>query len=332
MKAVVKLLFLSAIAWGGATAAVAAGCGRVTIAEMKWGSAAIAANFDRIILEAGYGCSVEIVPGDTMPTFASMDGKGTPDIAPELWVKGVEIELSKAISAGRLERGAEILSDGAVEGWWIPRFVADANPSIRTIEDALARPDLFPDGTDPAKGAVFNCPTGWSCKITTQNLFKAYYAEAKGFNLIGADTPKGLDASIADAFERKRGWLGYYWAPTALIGKYDMVRLGMGVPYSEMEWNTCTTVSGCARPRRNAYPTSQGITITTKAFADRAGPAMDYLRKRGWDNGTINEVLAWQDEHGESSRNAALYFLENYPQLWTTWVPEEIAARVRRAL
>ena len=59
---------------------------------------------------------------------------------------------------------------------------------------------------------------------------------------------------------------------------------------------------------------------------------MDYLRKRSWDNGTINDVLAWQDENSESSRNAAVYFLENYPELWTTWVPEEIAARVKRAL
>lgn len=332
MKAAVRMLFLSGMAWACASIAAAEGCGPVTIAEMKWGSAAIAANFDKIILEAGYGCTVQIVPGDTMPTFASMNGKGVPDIAPELWVKGVENDLAKGIAEGRLVEGAEILADGAVEGWWIPKFVADANPSIKTIEDALARPDLFPDVDDPSRGAVVNCPTGWACKISTQNLYKAFDAEAKGFDLVGAETPRDLDASVASAFAEKRGWLGYYWAPTALIGKYDMVRLGMGVPYDDREWNGCTAIATCANPQRNAYPTAQAFTVTTKAFADRAGPAMDYLRKRSWDNGIINDVLAWQDENGASSRDAAHYFLENYPELWTLWVPAEIAARVKRTL
>jgi len=332
MKTAGKMLLFAALVCAFATSAAASGCGSVSIAEMKWGSAAIAANFDRIILEAGYGCDVKIVPGDTMPTFASMNGKSTPDVAPELWVKGVQTELDDAITAGRLVEGAEILSEGAVEGLWIPKFVADANPSIRTLEDALARPDLFPGDGSTDKAAIFNCPTGWACKISTQNIYNAFHAEEKGFDLIGAETPRALDASIADAFADKRGWLGYYWAPTAVAGKYEMVRLEMGVPFDQAEWDNCTSVPGCAKPERNAYPTSQAFTVTTRLFADRAGPAMDYLRKRRWDNGTINDVLAWQDENGESSRNAAIYFLQNYPELWTLWVPEEVAARVKRAL
>ena len=32
----------------------------------------------------------------------------------------------------------------------------------------------------------------------------------------------GLDGSIAKAYENKEPWLGYYWAPTAILGKYPM--------------------------------------------------------------------------------------------------------------
>ncbi|MGG2476329.1 glycine betaine ABC transporter substrate-binding protein, partial [Rhizobium sp. BR5] len=28
--------------------------------------------------------------------------------------------------------------------------------------------------------------------------------------------------------EKKQGWLGYYWSPTAILGKYDMVKLDDG--------------------------------------------------------------------------------------------------------
>ena len=59
------------------------GCGTVSVAEMNWASAQLMANVDKIILESGYGCS-EIVPGDTMPTFTSMNEKGQPDVAGEL--------------------------------------------------------------------------------------------------------------------------------------------------------------------------------------------------------------------------------------------------------
>ena len=36
------------------------------------------AEVDKIILEKGYGCEVELVPGATMPTFTSMNDKGEP--------------------------------------------------------------------------------------------------------------------------------------------------------------------------------------------------------------------------------------------------------------
>ena len=85
-----KKLFASTIlavglfAFGGA--AQAAECGEVTIAEMNWASAGVAAHVDKMILEAGYGCKATLVTGDTMPTFTSMNEKGEPDIAPEMWV------------------------------------------------------------------------------------------------------------------------------------------------------------------------------------------------------------------------------------------------------
>ncbi|MDZ7823618.1 MAG: glycine betaine ABC transporter substrate-binding protein [Ahrensia sp.] len=39
-------------------------CGDVSIAEMNWASAGVAAQVDKIILEKGYGCKVEMVVGD----------------------------------------------------------------------------------------------------------------------------------------------------------------------------------------------------------------------------------------------------------------------------
>ncbi|MBB4477959.1 glycine betaine ABC transporter substrate-binding protein [Rhizobium etli] len=330
-----KTLLISAVfaaAFSIAAPAAAGDCGQVSIAEMKWASAGIAANFDKIILEMGYGCSVTIVAGDTLPTFASMNEKGTPDIASEYWINSVRALLDQAVKTGRLVQGAEILADGAVEGWFIPKFIADANPDIRSVEDALRHPELFPAEDDTSKGAIYNCPPDWSCHISTTNLFRALAADKKGFELVETGSPERLDASIARAFENKVGWLGYYWAPTAILGKYDMTRLSFGVGHNKTEWDGCTAVAGCTRPQLNSYPVSRAFTLMTRSFATRAGPVTAYLKTRKWDNATINQVLAWQDENRESNENAAIHFLRNYVNLWTKWVPADIAEKVKASL
>ena len=59
---------------------------------------------------------------------------------------------------GKLVEGATALTDGGIQGWYIPQYVADAHPDVKTIPDALKHPELFPAPEDPSKGAVFNGP------------------------------------------------------------------------------------------------------------------------------------------------------------------------------
>ena len=153
-----KKLFASTILAAGlfafAGSAQAEDCGSVSIAEMNWASAGVAAHVDKIILENGYGCTVTLVTGDTMPTFTSMNEKGEPDVAPEMWVNAVRTPLDAAMAEGRLLQLVPLLSEGGVEGWWIPKFLADKHPDIKTVQDALKHPELFPAPEDASKGAV----------------------------------------------------------------------------------------------------------------------------------------------------------------------------------
>lgn len=332
MKTLLASALLAASLCTLSGAARAADCGQVTIAEMKWASAAIAAHVDRIILESGYGCAATLVAGDTMPTFASMNEKGEPDLAPELWVSAVRAPLDTALAEGRLIQLSPILSDGGVEGWWMPRFLAEAHPDIRTVQDALKHPDLFPSAADPSKGAIHSCPPDWNCRVTTANLFRALGADEAGFSLVEPATVQELDGSIAAAFEARTGWLGYYWAPTSLLAKYEMTKLSFGVEHDKAEWESCTTVPDCPAPKVNSYPTSDVFTVVTKAFSEKAAVTMDYLKVRRWDNGTVGEVLAWMDENGSSPEEAARHFLATYPDLWRQWVTPDVAGRVEAAL
>jgi len=306
-------------------------CGDVSIARMNWASAEVVAEIDNLILSEGYGCNTTLVGGDTMPTFTSMSEKGEPDLAPELWVNAVKEPLDAAVAEGELIIAAEVLSDGGVEGWWVPKYIVDANPDIKTIEDALARPDLFPAPEDDSVGGVHTCPSGWACQIITNNLYAAYGAEGKGFELIDVGSSAGLDGSIAKAYEQEEGWIGYYWAPTALLGRYEMVKLDM--PGNDREhWDSCTVIADCADPKPNGWPRSDVFSVVTDDFAEKASVAMDYVGKRQWDNDTVNTLLAWKDENQATGEETAYYFLENNEDVWSAWVEPEVAEKIRAAL
>lgn len=330
MKKTLMPLLASAalLAITGSASAMDGECGDVTIAEMNWASAGVAAQVDKLILEKGYGCSVELVTGDTMPTFTSMNSKGEPDIAPELWVNAVRDPLDKAAAEGSLIIAAELLSEGGQEGWWIPRYISDEH-GITTVEQALARPDLFPGAEDSSKGAMFNCPSGWNCQLSTGNLYRAHGAEDKGWELVDSGSAAGLDGSIAKAFAREEGWIGYYWAPTAILGKFDMVRLDREVEHDKAHWDSCTAVADCDDPKVNAWAKSEVFTVVTKDFAEKNAIAMDYIQTRQWDNATVGKVLAWMNDEQGTNEDGALYFIENFEDVWSAWVEPDVAAKIK---
>lgn len=308
-------------------------CGDLTIASMNWQSAELAAAVDQFILNNGYGCNAEIIQGDTVPTITSMVEKGDPQIAPEGWIDLVPEVVQAGLAEGKIVGGAKILSDGAVQGWWIPKYIVDANPEIKTIEDVLKHPELFPNPEDSTQGAVHNGPQGWGGTVITSQLFKAFGAEAAGFTLVDTGSAAGLDGSIASAYERKEGWVGYYWAPTALLGKYEMVKLDHGVALNMDEWKACTSNADCAEPQKNDWPKDTVQTLIAKPFADAApAPVLDYLNKRSWTNATVNGVMAWMTDNQATGEDGARHFLSENEALWKDWVSPEAAEKIKAAL
>ncbi|MCP8897114.1 ABC transporter substrate-binding protein [Shinella daejeonensis] len=311
----------------------AAECGSLTIADMNWQSAEVLAGLDSFVLTHGFGCSVEMVAGDTVPTIMTMAEKGQPDIMSEAWVEKLPQVVERGVAEGTLVIAAKALPDGGQNGWWIPKYLADAHPDIKTIADALKHPELFPEPEGSGKGAVYNGPQGWGGTVVTAQLFKAFEAEKAGFMLIDPGSAAGLDGSISKANERKEGWIGFYWSPTALLGKYDMVRLDNGVSRDDEEWKRCTTVETCPDPKPNGWRLENVYTLVSKRFADAASPeVMDYLNKRSWSNDTVNKLMLWMTDNQADGEDGARHFLKENPDIWKTWVSPEAAARIEAAL
>ncbi len=331
-----KKILIGAVAAFAATLSLAgtssADCGRITIADMNWASATFMANVDKAILEAGYGCEVELVPGDTMPTGTSMAEKGQPDIAPELWVNALREMLDKSVSDGKLEYAGNSLIDGGEEGFWVPKYLVDKYPELSKISGVLKHPELFPNPEDDSRGLFQGCPAGWNCQITGGNLFKAFDMEAAGFDLGDPGSSAGLDGSLAKAYERGQGWFGYYWAPTAFLGKFDMVKVDFEVPHDRAEWERCTVVLDCPDPKPNAWVASEVYTVATADFSSKSPEAYGYVSSRGYKNNFMNKFLKWMNEEQATGEEAAEEFLKKHEDVWGAWVSADAAAKIKASL
>ena len=151
-----------------------------------------------------------------------MNDKGEPDMNPEQWANAVYTPLKKAVSEKRLIIANKAPITGLGEGWWITPGTLKKYPEIKgmTAMEILEHPEWFPSKEDPSKGAFVGCPAGWGCQLANANLFRAFEMEKKGWVLVDPGSAAGLDGSMAKAVERGDNWFGYYWSPTAMIGKY----------------------------------------------------------------------------------------------------------------
>ena len=314
---------------GGSQAAAA--CGKVTMAGLNWGSASILGAIDKQILEKGFGCKVEIIPGGTVPSFTSMAEKSQPDIMGELWPNAAGINpYQAAIKDGRIVEAAATSPIGGVEeGWYILPNILEKHPELTTLQAVLARPDLFPHPEDASKGGFVTCPPGSGCQISNANLFNAFDMKNKKWKMVETGSYAAEDATIAKAAERNQAWFGYYSAPTAFIDKYKLKKLDWGVGFAGADNWACITKPECPNPKPSAWTESFVRTIYTKTFADRKLTDVNaYLGKRVIPGEVMNALLGYMDDNQATPDQVAAVFFSKY-DIWKGWVSQDVAKNIK---
>jgi len=294
-------------------------CGEVTITEMDWGSAIIVTQVAKFLLEQGYGCSVTTVPSASVPALASVSETGKPDIITELWTNGAPAYVP-LLEAGKINELTRVLSDGGLEGLFIPVYLAEAHPELTTIEGVLANPDLVGN-------RMHNCPVGWNCQTVATNVAKGGGFAAAGIEDFVHGSGETLTASIGAAYAAKEPWFGYYWTPSLVMGKFRMVQVDLG-PHDPSK-QACNSDKDCATPTMQSWPSSVVTTVVTSEFESSHPAETDLMRNLSFTNEMMNSLLAWQDAEGASGDETAVYFLSTQQELWGSWIND--AARGKLA-
>jgi glycine betaine/proline transport system substrate-binding protein len=305
----------------GATSAFAE-CGQVSITEMDWASSAVVTSVASFLMTQGYGCEVQKVPSSTVPALTSLTETGEPDILTEVWANSTPV-YEELLSEGKLVEVTHVLSDGGVEGWWIPKYLAEAHPELTTLEGVMANPELV-------GGRFHDCPSGWACDTINNNNFKAAGMADSGIERFQHGSGETLATAIAAAYADKEPWFGYYWAPTSVLGKYPMVQVETASYNADA--HTCNGDENCASPTLSAYPTAKVVTAVSHAFNEENPDIVALLKNVTFTNAQMGEVLAWQDEKNASYDEAAVYFLTTYKDVWANWLNDDAKAKLAALL
>ena len=311
---------LYALALTGAMLPMAANaeCGEVSVAEMNWTSGGIITGVTEFLLSEGLGCDVTVVPSATTTAITSLAENNEPDIVPELWVNSAPAYFDLA-EEGKVVKASDSFSEGGTEHWLVPSYLVEEHPELATIEGILDNPELV-------GGRFNNCPDGWGCRIVNDSMVEALDLEGNGIEVFNHGSGETMPAAMASAYESEEPYFGYYWGPTAPLGKYDFVSVDLG-EYDE-DVHACNQDTDCNDVGVSAFPSAGVFNVATADFAEREPEAMALLENITFDNDLMNSLLAWHEENNASNDEAVVYFLQNNQDVWMSWLNEEAQANL----
>jgi len=219
-KLILSAFFISTLSLVGTSANAAC---KARLGDFDWSSANIHTAISAFILEKGYGCEVAVTKGSTTPIMAA-HYDGQLDVITEVWYDNIIANYEPYVANGTI-KNIGVNTPDSQQAFYVDKTTADKY-NLKSVED-MKDPKiaaLFKDPENPSKGRMTSCISGWTCYTVNLVKQKEYGLDAFYTNF---DPGSGgaLDAAIAGAFAKKKPIFTYYWAPTGLMGKVDLVRL-----------------------------------------------------------------------------------------------------------
>ncbi|MDX1654894.1 MAG: ABC transporter substrate-binding protein [Candidatus Competibacteraceae bacterium] len=307
----------------------------VMFAGLDWDSNRVHNAIARHIIEEGYGCRTDAIPGSTIPLLAGMVG-GNIDVTMEIWAENISEAWNEALEAGQVKEVGINYPDAA-QGWYVPRYVVEGDPErgiepmapeLRAVSDLPRYKDLFRDPEVPDKGRFYNCILGWQCEVHNTKKLEVY-GLTDDYTNFRPGTGAALSAAIASAYKRGQPILSYYWSPTWVLGVYDMIKLKEPA-FDQETWENFLADED--PEAAVAYPQIEVLVGANSRFYDRAPQLIEFLDRYQTTSDLVSELLAYMQDNNASEQQAALHFLRTRPEIWYNWVPEEVARRVEDSL
>ncbi len=291
----------------------------IIFSDLNWTSSELQVRIARFIVEHGYGYPTDAVAGDTISLFEGLKNNDT-DVTMEIWLPNQQEVWDAAVESGVVVDAGKSLEDNW-QGFVIPQYVKDDNPGLVSVTDIPDHMELFVTADSNGKARFVDCIPGWACEVVNSEKIVAYDLEDT-VELVNPGSGAGLFADLESAYAKGDPWLGYLWGPTKPSAELDLYILEEP-EYSDACWEAD---KGCA------YPTAEIKIAVHESLIERAPELVQFFRRWDFTAASHIETEAWMTENNETSDAGALYYLNNFSDIWEQYIPEDVAVRVHEAL
>lgn len=298
----------------------------VNFADAGWDSIRFQNALAMFIAKTAYNIEPEEKSGSTPITYSALK-TGDIQVYTEVWADNIP-EYKNDIAAGTVVELGDDFDDNK-QGLYVPRYVIEGDasrgiaasaPGLKTVKDLKKYADIFRDPDDPKKGRIYGAISGWAVDEILRAKYKAYGLD-EFYNYADPGSDSALAAAFAGAYERGEPIAGYYWEPTWLTGKYDLVLLD-DEPYSADNFK-----KGLCE-----FPSMTIKIAVSKDFPAAAPDYCEFLKKYGTTSALISNALAYMQDNKTSYEDTAKWYLKQHDDFLDAWLPADKAALVRAAL
>jgi glycine betaine/proline transport system substrate-binding protein len=287
----------------------------ITIARMTWPSAALLAEIHARILNAQFGCTVQVLPSDLAPTLSGMASSGQPAVAPEMWTARVPDQWNQAVKDQKLRQVGLSYADNRFEGWYVPDYVAAAHPELKSVAGLKADWHVFATGS--GKGRFVSCPADWACAVLNKNMLTAQGLDVL-FDVVEPKNRFDLDQTIASAVSRKEPILFYYWQPNAILAQFGFVPVDLG-GFSKDDF-ACLGKRVCDALKPSSFAPEPVVIALAEWVFTGAPEVAAYLQRAQMPMDVMNKLLAQLNEPGGTVEMVADKFVAEQQPIWGKWV------------
>lgn len=300
----------------------------IVLADPGWDSIIFHNSVASIIIKEGFGYNTEVIPGTTPATFLGLR-QGEIDVYMETWQDNFIEQYTEAIENGEIVELSTNFDDNS-QGLYVPTYVIEGDkergiepmaPDLKTLKDLEKYPELFIDPEDKTKGRIYGAPSSWGVSEIFVTKIKNYGLD-EYYNVFDPGSDTSLATSLAGAIEKGKPWVGYYWDPTWVTGKFDLTLL-KDDPFDKEKWE-------------DGYRCEfKPVDVTVCANSDLLNTAPDvveFLKKYKTSSALTAQALAYMQENDVDADTAAKWFLKENGDIWTKWVSEEVAEKVKSAI
>ncbi len=300
----------------------------IIFADAGWDSMRVHNTIAQTIIEEGFGVDTDVMTGSTATTFQGLRNADI-HVYMEAWTDNIKEIYEDALEAGDIVELGVNFNDNE-QGLFVPAYVIEGDeergieplaPDLRTVEDLKKYPEIFKDPEDPKKGRIINAPSGWEVSQYINQKFDTYGLD-ESFNNFMPGSDSAIIASLVDAYNKGEGWVGYYWAPTSVTAKYDLILLEED-PYDKETWEESAATE---------FPPNDVTIAVHKDLPEQAPEVVEFLSNYHTSAELTEAALLYMIEEDVDHEEAAHWWLQEYEDVWTEWVSEEVAEAVKESL